>query len=119
MATVMAGGHRQQSTKSSSKDTVAVATVMERAAEGAATTAVGMPRNDPGIGADGIAFATAVGTETTAIGAATSATNRARTAWLFWRGEALSLGLSAQDRDTVQQAEEEECTKSNLRRVTD
>ena len=45
-------GHRQQSTNIGSEDTVAVATVMETAATGAAMTATG-------IGADGIAFATA------------------------------------------------------------
>jgi hypothetical protein len=52
-------GHRQQSTKIGSKDTVAVATAMETAATGIATTAAGAPMTAPGIGADGIAFATA------------------------------------------------------------
>ncbi len=52
-------GHRQQSTKIGSKDTVAVATAMETAAAGAATTAAGAPTTALGIGADGIAFATA------------------------------------------------------------
>jgi hypothetical protein len=51
--------HRQQSTKIGSKDTVAVATAMETAALGAATTAAGTPMTALGIGADGIAFATA------------------------------------------------------------
>ncbi len=40
------GGHIQQSTKIGSKNTVAVATAMETAAAGAATTAVGMQRTD-------------------------------------------------------------------------
>ena len=52
-------GHRQQSTKIGSKDTVAVATVMETAAAGAATTAAGAPTTALGVGADGIAFTTA------------------------------------------------------------
>ncbi len=52
-------GHRQQSTKICSKDMVAVATAMETAAAGTATTATGTPMTAPGIGADGIAFATA------------------------------------------------------------
>ncbi len=52
-------GHRQQSTKIGSEDTVAVATAMETAAGGAATTAAGAPTTALGIGADGIAFATA------------------------------------------------------------
>ncbi len=52
-------GHRQQSTKIGSKDTVAVATAMETAAAGTATTAAGMPMTALSIGADGIAFATA------------------------------------------------------------
>ncbi len=52
-------GHRQQSTKIGSKDTVALATAMETAAIGAATTAASVPMTAPGIGADGIAFATA------------------------------------------------------------
>ncbi len=52
-------GHRQQSNKICSKDTVAVATAMETAAVGAATTAAGAPTTALGIGADGIAFATA------------------------------------------------------------
>ena len=52
-------GHRQQSTKIGSKDTVAVATAMKTAAAGAAMTAAGAPTTAPGIGADGIAFATA------------------------------------------------------------
>ena len=53
------GGHRQQSTKIGSEDTVAVATAMETAAADAATTAAGAPMTALGIGADGIAFATA------------------------------------------------------------
>ncbi len=52
-------GHRQQSTIIGSKDMVAVATAMETAHAGAAMTAVGTPTTAPGIGADGIAFATA------------------------------------------------------------
>ncbi len=52
-------GHRQQSTIIGSKDTVAVATAMETAHAGAAMTAAGAPTTAPGIGADGIAFATA------------------------------------------------------------
>jgi hypothetical protein len=51
-------GHRQQSTKIGSEDTVAVATTMETAAAGTATTAAGAPTTAPFIGADGIAFAT-------------------------------------------------------------
>ncbi len=38
---------------------MAVATAMETAAAGTATTAAGTPTTPPGIGADGIAFATA------------------------------------------------------------
>ncbi len=53
------GGHRQQSTIIGSKDTVAVATVMETAHAGAAMTAAGAPMTAPGVGVDGIAFATA------------------------------------------------------------
>jgi hypothetical protein len=52
------GGHRQQSTIIGSKDTVAVATAMKTAHAGAAMTAAGAPRTAPGIGADGIAYAT-------------------------------------------------------------
>ncbi len=52
-------GHRQQSTITGSKDTVAVATAMETAHAGAAMTAAGTPTTAPGVGADGIAFATA------------------------------------------------------------
>ncbi len=52
-------GHRQQSTKIGSEDTVAVPTAMETAAAGAATTAAGAPTTAPGVGADSIAFATA------------------------------------------------------------
>jgi hypothetical protein len=52
-------GHRQQSTKIGSEDTVAVATAMETAEAGAATTAAGVPTTALGVGADGIAFATA------------------------------------------------------------
>ena len=51
-------GHIQQSTKICSKNTVAVTTTMETAAAGAAMTAAGMPMTAPGVGADGIAFAT-------------------------------------------------------------
>jgi hypothetical protein len=53
------GGHRQQSTNIGSEDMVVVATAMETAAAGAATTAAGMPMTAPVIGTDGIAFATA------------------------------------------------------------
>jgi hypothetical protein len=53
------GRHRQQSTIIGSKDTVAVATAMETAHAGAAMTAAGAPTTAPGVGADGIAFATA------------------------------------------------------------
>ncbi len=52
-------GHRQQSTIIGSEDTVAVATAMETAHAGAAMTATGAPTTAPGVGADGIAFATA------------------------------------------------------------
>ncbi len=50
------GGHRQQSTIIGSKDTVAVATVMETAHAGTAMTAAGAPTTAPGIVTDGIAF---------------------------------------------------------------
>ncbi len=53
------GGHRQQSTIIGSEDTVAVATAMETAHAGAAMTAAGAPTTAPGVGTDGIAFATA------------------------------------------------------------
>jgi hypothetical protein len=52
------GGHRQQSTIIGSKDMVAVATAMETAHAGAAMTAAGAPTTAPGVGTDGIAFAT-------------------------------------------------------------
>jgi hypothetical protein len=45
-------GHRQQSTKISSKDMVVVATAMETAAVGAAMNATGAPTTAPGVGAD-------------------------------------------------------------------
>jgi hypothetical protein len=51
-------GHRQQSTIIGSKDTVAVAPVMETAHAGAAMTAAGTPRTAPGVGTDKITFAT-------------------------------------------------------------
>jgi hypothetical protein len=54
------GGHRQQSTIIGSKDTVAVATAMETAHAGAAMTAAGAPTTAPGVGADRIAFTTAL-----------------------------------------------------------
>jgi hypothetical protein len=50
------GGHRQQSTKIGSKDTVVVVTAMETAHAGAAMTAAGAPTTAPGISADRIAF---------------------------------------------------------------
>jgi hypothetical protein len=53
------GGHRQQSTIIGSKDTMAVATAIETAAAGTAMTVEGVPTTAPGVGADGIAFATA------------------------------------------------------------
>ncbi len=52
-------GQIQQSTKIGSEDTVVVAAAMETAAAGAAMTAAGAPTTAPGIGAYGIAFATA------------------------------------------------------------
>ncbi len=52
-------GHRQQSTIIGSKGMVAVATAMKIAHAGAAMTAAGAPTTAPGVGADGIAFATA------------------------------------------------------------
>ncbi len=52
-------GHRQQSTIIGREDTVAVATAMETAHAGAAMTAAGAPTTALGIGAEGIAFATA------------------------------------------------------------
>ncbi len=51
-------GHRQQSTKIGSKDTMEVATAMETAAAGAAMTAAGAQTTALGVGADGIAFTT-------------------------------------------------------------
>jgi hypothetical protein len=53
------GGHIQQSTIIGSKDTVAVATAMETAHADAAMTVVGAPTTASGVGAEGIAFATA------------------------------------------------------------
>ncbi len=53
------GGHGQQSTVIGSKDMMAVATAMETAHVGTAMTAAGTPMTAPGVGADGIAFATA------------------------------------------------------------
>jgi hypothetical protein len=81
-------GHRQQSTNSDSKDMVTVATATETAAACAATTAMGVPTTAPGIGANGIAFATSAGTAMTDVGAATSVAIAARTAWCFGRGVA-------------------------------
>ncbi len=52
------GGHRQQSTKIGSEVTVAVATAMKTAHVGTAMTALGAPTTAPGVGTDGIAFAT-------------------------------------------------------------
>ncbi len=52
-------GHRQQSTIIGSEDTVVVVTAMETAHAGAAMTAAGATTTALGIGADGIAFATA------------------------------------------------------------
>jgi hypothetical protein len=52
-------GHRQQSTKIGSKDTVEVVTVLETAAAGAVSTAAGAPMTAQSVGADGITFATA------------------------------------------------------------
>jgi hypothetical protein len=54
------GGHRKQSTNIGREDVVEVATAMETAAAGASTTATGVPTTAPGIGADRIAFATAL-----------------------------------------------------------
>jgi hypothetical protein len=67
---------------------VVVATAIESAAAGAATTAAGVPTTAPGIGTDGIAFAIAAGAETTAVGIAKSAASAERTACRFWRGVA-------------------------------
>ncbi len=53
------GGHRQQSTIIGSKDTVVVATAMKTAHASAAMTAAGAPTTAPGVGTDGITFATA------------------------------------------------------------
>jgi hypothetical protein len=47
-----------------------------------------MPTTALGLGKNGIAFATAAGTETTAVGVAESAASAERTAWRFWRGVA-------------------------------
>jgi hypothetical protein len=52
-------GHRQQSTMIGSKDMVVVATAIETAHAGTAMTAAGAPTTAPGVGPDGIAFATA------------------------------------------------------------
>ncbi len=84
----MARGTDNNQHKFGSKDTVAVATAIETAAAGSATTAVGVPTTAPGVGADGISFATTVGTEMTAMGAAKFAASTARTAWHFWWGVA-------------------------------
>ncbi len=84
----MEGGTDNNLHKIGSKDMVAVATAMETAAAGAATTTMGAPMIAPGVGADGIAFSTAAGAETTAVGLAKSATSAARTAWRFWWGVA-------------------------------
>jgi hypothetical protein len=78
-------GHRQQSIKSGSKDMVVVATAMETAAAGTAMTAAGAPATIPGIGADGIVFATAAGATTTGTGTATSVASAARIAWLVFQ----------------------------------
>jgi hypothetical protein len=74
---------------------VAVATVTETAAAGAATTAAGAPTTAvdaptiaPGVGAGGITFTTAVGAATTAACDATSAASATRSAWRFGRGVA-------------------------------
>jgi hypothetical protein len=51
-------------------------------------TNAALPTTALSVGADGIAFATAVGTAMTAAGAATSAASAARTAWRFGQGVA-------------------------------
>ncbi len=65
---------------------MAVATDMETAAAGAATTAVVMPTTAPGVGADRIAFTTTTGMATTSVGAATSVASMTRIAWHFGWG---------------------------------
>ncbi len=70
MATAMVGGTDNNRHKIGIVDTVAMATAMEKAAAGAAMTAAGVPTTAPGDGADGIAFATTAGAETTVVGAA-------------------------------------------------
>jgi hypothetical protein len=75
----MAGGTDINQHKIGSKDMVAVATVMETAAVGAATTAAGMPTTTLGVG---------TGAETTAVGLAKSAVSAARAARRIWWGVA-------------------------------
>jgi hypothetical protein len=87
-ATAIAGGTDTNQHKIGSKDMVAVATAMEAAAVGTATSTTCPPMTAPGVGVDRIAFTTAAGAETTAAGAAKSAARAARTAWCFWRGVA-------------------------------
>jgi hypothetical protein len=72
-----------------------VGTATETTDAGAAMTAAGMPMTAlgmlttaPGAGADGIAFATAVGAAKTTAWAATSAATAAKSAWRFERGVA-------------------------------
>ncbi len=60
-----------------------VVTATETTAAGAVSTAAGTPTTAPGVGADGITFATAAGKATTAVCAATSAASAARTVWHF------------------------------------
>jgi hypothetical protein len=82
-------GHRQQSTKSGSKDMVVVATVMDTANAGVATTAVGapttamgapmtaasVPTTALGVSAEGTVFATATGATMTDMSTATLGTS--------------------------------------------
>jgi hypothetical protein len=113
-------GHRHPSTKSSSEDTLGVATAMETAAADTATTAMGTPATVPGVGADRIAFATAVGAATIAMGTVTSAPSAARTAWRFGRGLAHivqylpPLMEEAHDPHSQLEAEEEEVMMGGL-----
>jgi hypothetical protein len=84
----MRGGTDNNQHEIGSKGMVAVATAMDTAVAGAATAAAFTPMTAPGIGADGIAFATATGAETTAVGLEKSDASSARTDWRFLRGVA-------------------------------
>jgi hypothetical protein len=87
------GGHSQQSTKCGSKDMVAVVTATDTAAAGAATTDAGMPVTALGVGADRIAFATAAGAATTAMGAVCR--KRSKDCLALWSGSSAHSAVLA------------------------